>query len=199
MLLSASQVKFRYGISRMTLYRWERRGLLRALRTPGGKKRWRSEDIERLLGMEVEAREPRTVLYVRVSTKKQAAYLRDQRRRLEAYARARGWRYEVIEEIASGVNERRRGLRRLMNMARRGEVARVVVEYRDRLARFGFEYLRAFFESHGAEVVVLGGPETGDVQREMAEDLVAVVTLMAARIYGSRGGRSRARDGAGTD
>ncbi len=84
--------------------------------------------------------------YARVSTKKQEAFLRNQIARLEAFARERGWEYEVIAEVASGVNENRRGLVKLLNRAKNGELERVVVEYEDRLARFGLGYIRRFLE-----------------------------------------------------
>ena len=89
---------------------------------------------------------PDTILYARVSTKKQKEYLENQIKRLQEYAKSRNWKFEVISEIASGVNENRRGLRKLLNKVKRGEVKRVVVEYPDRLARFGFEYLKFFLE-----------------------------------------------------
>jgi len=70
--------------------------------------------------------------------KKQEDYLKNQIRRLEEFAKSRGWSYGVISEIASGVNENRRGLKKLLNEVRRGKVEKVIVEHPDRLARFGF-------------------------------------------------------------
>ncbi len=199
-LLTPLQVHRLYGIHQNTLLKWERHGLIRPLRTPGGRRRYRREDVEALLGLE-EARRlaPQVVLYARVSTRKQEAYLQNQIARLEAWAKERGLRYEVVAEVASGVNERRRGLAKVLNRVKRGEVEAVVVEYEDRLARFGLEYLKAYLEAFGARLVVLNGevdqehPE--DLQRELAEDLVAIVSSFAARAYGKRGSVSRMRAG----
>lgn len=199
-LLTPLQVHRLYGIHQNTLLKWERHGLIRPLRTPGGRRRYRREDVEALLGLE-EARRlaPQVVLYARVSTRKQEAYLQNQIARLEAWAKERGLRYEVVAEVASGVNERRRGLAKVLNRVKRGEVEAVVVEYEDRLARFGLEYLKAYLEAFGARLVVLNGevdqehPE--DLQRELAEDLVAIVSSFAARVYGKRGSVSRMRAG----
>ena len=105
---------------------YEKKGLLKSLKTPGGIRRYRVEDIERLLGM-LEDKQERvrgTILYARVSTRKQQPYLENQVRRLEEYAKSRGWEYKIVKEIASGVNENRRGLRKLLNMVKRGEVER---------------------------------------------------------------------------
>ena len=76
----------------------------------------------------------------------------------------------------------------MLNRARRGELDRVVVEYEDRLARFGLGYLRAFLQALGVELVVLNGKERKELKEELAEDLVAIVASFAAQIYGKRGG-----------
>jgi len=190
MLLSIQKVKETYNISRSTLINWEKEGLITPIRTPKGRRRYKKEDIEKLLGMIEEKSKPKVILYARVSTKKQEEYLKNQIRRLEEYANLQGWQYEVISEIASGVNENRRGLLKLLNKIKRGEVQKVVIEYPDRLARFGFEYLKFFMESFGVELIVLNGKENEqDVNKELAEDLIAIVTSFAARIYGQRGGK----------
>jgi putative resolvase len=188
-LLSVKECKEIYGLSRIALINYERKGLLKPLRTPGGIRRYRVEDIERLLGM-LEDKQERirgTILYARVSTRKQQPYLENQVRRLEEYAKSRGWEYKIVKEIASGVNENRRGLQKILNMVKRGDVERVVIEYPDRLARFGFNYLKEFFEGFGVELVVINGRE-GEKERfqELMEDLVAIVSSFAARIYGQR-------------
>ncbi|WP_234949280.1 IS607 family transposase, partial [Thermoanaerobacter uzonensis] len=102
-------------MSRITLINWEKEGLITPVRTPKGRRRYKKEDIEKLLGMLEEELKPKVVLYARVSTKKQEEYLKNQIRRLEEYANFQGWQYEVISEIASGVNENRRGLLKLLN------------------------------------------------------------------------------------
>ena len=195
MLLSIQKVKETYNISRSTLINWEKEGLITPIRTPKGRRRYKKEDIEKLLGMIEEKSKPKVILYARVSTKKQEEYLKNQIRRLEEYANLQGWQYEVISEIASGVNENRRGLLKLLNKIKRGEVQKVVIEYPDRLARFGFEYLKFFMESFGVELIVLNGEENEkDVNKELAEDLIAIVTSFAARIYGQRGGKKHANN-----
>jgi len=84
-LLSVKECKGIYGLSRMALINYEKKGLLKSLKTPGGIRRYRVEDIERLLGM-LEDKQERvrgTILYARVSTRKQQPYLENQVRRLE--------------------------------------------------------------------------------------------------------------------
>ena len=93
----------------------------------------------------VERRPAGVAIYARVSAKKQqdAGNLNRQRERLLSYCAANKLEVvDVIEDVASGVNENRKGLKKLFELARRGEIDAVVVEYKDRLARFGFEYLK---------------------------------------------------------
>lgn len=118
MLLSVQKVKEIYSICRRTLINWEKEGLITPLRTPKGRRRYKKEDIEKLLGMIKEKPKPTVVLYARVSTKNQI-------RRLEEYAKSQGWQYEVISEIASKVDENRRGLLKLLNRIKRGEVTKL--------------------------------------------------------------------------
>ena len=95
---------------------------------------------------------------------------------------------EVVEvtDVGSGMNASRRGLWNLIEMARRRQVDAVVVAYKDRLARFGYEYLEALFRAYGVKVAVAFQEEPKDYVQELVEDLVAVVTSFAARIYGKR-------------
>jgi putative resolvase len=191
-LLTVKKCNEIYGLSRMTLINYEKKGLIKPLRTPGGVRRYKVEDIEKLLGMlENKQQELETnLLYARVSTKKQVEYLENQVKRLEEYAKSNSWNYEVIKEIASGVNENRRGLQKLLNKVERGEVKRVIVEYPDRLARFGFNYLKEFLTAFGVELIVINGKEKERTQ-ELAEDLVAIVTSFATKIYGQRGSKKK--------
>ncbi|WP_029523648.1 IS607 family transposase [Persephonella sp. KM09-Lau-8] len=194
-LLTIKNIKEVYGISRTTLINWEKKGLLSPIRTPGGQRRYRREDIEKILQLtDKEENEPKadTVIYARVSTKKQEEYLKNQIKRLEKFAKENGYKYEIISEIASGVNEKRRGLRKLLNKIKRGEVKTVIIEYPDRLARFGYEYLKFFMETFGVKLIVVNGKEeTEDLNKELAEDLIAIVTSFSARIYGARGGKKK--------
>ncbi len=193
-LLSAQKIRNLYGIHRNTLLKWEAEGLLKPVKTPGGQRRYKKTDIEKLLGLFEEGivSEPRVILYARVSTKKQEKYLQNQIERLKFYAEREKWNYEIISEIASGVNENRKGLRKLLNQVKQGKVEKVVIEYPDRLARFGYEYLKFFFESFGVELIVINGKQDEeDRVKELAEDLIAIVTSFAAKVYGSRGGRRK--------
>jgi len=195
MLVTIKYIQEQYRLSRSTLINWEQQGLLRPYKTPKGVRRYKKEDIEALMGMVEEKPKPSVVGYVRVSTLKQKQYLDNQVKRLEEYCKSRGYTdYRIISEIASGINENRRGLRTLLNRVRRGEINKLVIESKDRLARFGYEYLRAYFSAFGVEIEIINNISPDDVQKELAEDLIAIVSSFAARLYGTTGGKGDAKE-----
>lgn len=187
MLLTTKQVRENYNISRLTLLNWEKEGLIHPLKTPKGVRRYLKNDLERLLGGKTsEDFLKKVILYARVSTKKQEAYLKNQIQRLEQQAKRLNEPYEIISEIASGVNENRRGLKKLLNQIKEGRVKKVIIEYPDRLARFGYEYLKFILDTYGVELEIIHPKEMGELQKELAEDLIAIVSSFAARIYDHR-------------
>ena len=95
---------------------------------------------------------------------------------------------EIIEDVASGVNEKRRGLKKLFKLVREGKAENVIVEYEDRLARFGIEYIKEFFEEHGVNLIVVEEREKSP-EEELVEDLISIVVSFAGRIYGKRGAK----------
>ena len=135
----------------------------------------------------VSARE-RTVLYARVSSSDQKDDCIRQADRLRTLAAGRGWtNVEVVTEIGSGLNGHRKHLIRLLADP---AVRRIVVEHRDRLARFGVEYIEAALKAQGREVVFA---EEGEQKLDIVQDFIDVVTSMCARIYGQRAAKNRAK------
>lgn len=197
--LTIGEVAKRLGKSTGTIRRWEKEGLIKGTRTPKGHRMFPESEVRRLLGIETTARQPshppRVALYARVSTRKQkdAGNLDRQGNRLQQYARDHGYQIILdIRDLGSGLNENRRGLKRLLTAIHHQELDRVIIEYKDRLARFGYTYLEELAQGHGVIVeVVEEVPEKG-LQDELVEDLIAIVTSLAARLYGQRSKRFQA-------
>lgn len=192
-LYSTGQAARFLGVSVRTVYRLEKAGRLTAVRLPSGRRRFREQDLRSVLGRSVLGRKAagaeRAAIYARVSSGKQAeaGNLERQRERLEQAAAARGLQVaHVITEQASGLNERRRGLRRLFRLAEAGEIDVVLVEFRDRLARFGGGYITEALRAYGVRVEVLEGPVATDAAQELVQDMLAIEAVFAARLYGSR-------------
>ena len=130
----------------------------------------------------------KVVVYARVSSADQKDDLERQKNRLIEFARSQG--YEdviVLEDVASGLNEKRRGLGKLFDLVANGEVEVVFITYKDRLTRFGFSYIERFFSSHGVSIHVVNG----EANKELVEDLIAIVTSFAGRLYGMRSHKKR--------
>ncbi len=187
-LLRLSEACRRLGIHPNTLRKWEKQGKIRVVRTPGGRRRIPESEVERLLGMAGAGVGRRAVVYARVSShdQKQRGDLERQKQALLEYARTRGYEVvAVLEDVASGLNEDRKSLSRLFDMVDRREVDVVVVGFRDRLTRFGFKYLERYFASHGVRIEVVEGEEPKEAYQELVEDLIALVTSFAGKLYGT--------------
>ena len=184
----------RLSVHPQTLRAWDRQGKLKAIRLPSGQRRYRQADLETWMGSSSQTHQYQPVvgIYARVSTKKQAdaGNLERQRQRLMEYAARQG--YQVVLEAmdtASGLNPRRRGLRKMIQAAEQKQIQLLLIEYPDRLARFGYEYLVDLFRVLGVNVIVTSTQEPEDANTELGKDLLAIVTSFSARLYGARGGR----------
>ena len=183
----------RYGISRATLAQRTKTGRVRAVRLGSGPNaafRYRVSDLRCIFGEEREHEKERTtILYARVSSSKQkeAGDLERQIEALRAHITDDGTR---VEDVASGLNFRRKGLLRLLERVEAGDVARVVVTYKDRLARFATDLLERTFRAHGTTLDVVSrhrDEERSDgEQRELGDDLLAVCNHFVAKNNGRR-------------
>ena len=131
--------------------------------------------------------EARCAVYARVSSGDQREDLDPQVGRVVAWATEQGHRPdEVVKEIGSGLNGDRSGLRRLVADH---TVGTIVVEHRDRLTRFGFEYVEAALAGRGARILVM---DEGELEDDLVRDATEVMTSLCARLYGKRSARRRA-------
>jgi len=178
-IMKLSEWARQQGISYLTAWRWFRSGKLPvpARQLPSG-----------TIVVDIPPSQGRTVLYARVSSHDQREDLERQAKKLREYAEQQGWAdAEVVAEIGSGLNGKRK---KLLKLLRSPSVGRIVVEHRDRLARFGFEMVEAALASSGKQVVVV---EDGEVTDDLVRDLLEILTSACGRLYGRRSARHRAR------
>jgi len=166
----------------MTVLRWIKASKLKAYRI-GKEYRVPESEVRRIL----ESKLPdKVVIYARVSSRDQKEGLERQVEYLKNYCSSRGYQVaKIITDISSGLNESRNGLKQLFKLVEGGEVTKVIVTYRDKLTRFGFKYLRQYFNSHGVEIEVIFDDEEKP-EKELVEDLLAIVTSFAGKLYGMR-------------
>jgi excisionase family DNA binding protein len=176
------------GVSRVTVIKWIKTGRIVAYSVHG---KWRIpySEVERLLRGVQRVR--RVAIYARVTSNTQRNDLERQVESLKLWVSKNfpSAEYVVVTDIASGLNEDRRGLRRLIEMAKRKEVQAIVIAHRDRLTRFGFEYLKTLFKILGVDVYVAFQEEPKDYVQELVEDFIEIATSFASRIYGKRSKR----------
>ena len=169
------------GVRYETAWKWFKTGILPvpAVQLPTGT----------ILVMPPSPPAPRPVaLYARVSSHDQKADLERQKARLVTFATEHGHPVgKVVAEIGSGLHGHRD---RLLSLLQDPGIGGIVVEHRDRLARFGSEYLEAALSASGRRLIVV---EEGETQDDLVQDMVDVLTSFCARLYGKRSARNRAR------
>jgi len=175
------------GVHIRTLQKWDNAGKIRCVRTVGGKRRVPESEIKRILGMHEERK---VVGYARVSSHAQNDDLERQIEAINHYAEEHGWSVEILKDIGSSLNEDRKGFQKLLEMVMKREVSKVIVAYPDRLTRFGFKTLQQFLQGYGAEIVVINQEEKTP-REELVEDLIAIISSLAGKLYGKRSNKYR--------
>lgn len=183
-LISIGEVADLKAVSVDTVRRWEREGKIKSFRTNGGHRRYRLDDF-------VEQKIGKTIAYTRVSSHDQKADLDRQDAVLSGYCLSNGWDFEVIRDLGSGMNYRKKGLSKLLNALLDGDIARLVITHKDRLLRFGSELVFAICEYHGVEVIILNKKEDSSFEEDLASDVLEIITVFSARLYGSRSNKNK--------
>jgi len=190
--LSPRKACERLGISFITLKRWIYSGKIRAVKTPTGRWMIPESEVEKIVSGKKEFREIRAIIYARVSSSDKKKDLEKQIEYLVQYCSAKEYRVvDILSDVASGLKTNRRGLTKLFEYVINRQVDAIVVTYKDRLTRFGFEYLEYFFKQYGVHVEVVYGEEAKDAYQELIEDLLAIVTSFAGKLYGMRSRKKR--------
>ncbi len=175
--MKLSEYARQVGVTYKTAYQWWQAGQLDAYQRPTGT----------IIVRESQTAATGAALYARVSSAEQKDDVTRQLQRLRDYAAARGYQVVAeVTEVASGLNDERPKLKKLLTDTRVGVL---VVEHKNRLTRFGYGYITTLLEHEGRRVEAIYPSDTSD---DLVDDLVAVITSMAARLYGRRNAKRRA-------
>ena len=189
--VTSGEASRRLGVTLNTLRTWGNNGTISYIRGPSDFSHRRYNVDEYISNKEKSAEEktieePKGYIYCRVSSKKQEG---DLQRQID-YVVQKYPDYIVVRDIGSGLNFKRKGFRKILDAALRGMVKELVVAHRDRLCRFGFDLLEEIFlQASDAEITVLDKNETSP-SAELAEDIIAIITVFSARFHGLRKYRS---------
>ncbi len=189
-LLSIGDAAKLKGVSISTLRRWDAQGVLTPIRTEGGQRRYLFSQVSpHAVSPAGEAL--RTIAYARVSSHDQKDDLECQKKVLEMYCASRGWEFEVVSDLGSGMNYQKKGLRCLLDHIIEGKVSRLVITHKDRLLRFGAELVFAICEAKSVEVIILNKGEDTTFEEDLAKDVLEIITVFSARLYGARSRKSQ--------
>jgi len=172
------QLSKKIGVTRETLRKWETEGKIKAIKTQGGHRRYTLPSF----GKDNEpVQQTRCIIYARVSSHKQQG---DLERQID-FIKKQYPTYEVISDIGSGINFKRKGLLSILDISLQGSLKEVVVAHKDRLCRFGYEIFEHVFRQNGALLTILEDTTT-DPTEDLSTDLMSIVTVFTARYYGKR-------------
>ena len=178
------------GVSAQTLRNWDKNGKLHPHHTTASGYRYYSqEQLNEVLHIKPK-NERITIGYCRVSSKKQKDDLERQVENVRTYLLAQGQPFEIIRDIGSGINYKKKGLQELIKRISENKVEKVVILYKDRLLRFGFELVEYLALLHHCEIEVIDNTEKTQ-QQELVEDLVQIITVFSCKLQGKRAHRAK--------
>ena len=188
-LVNISEAARILGVTTTTLRNRDKKGLLKPDELTKGKaRRYRVESLRNINRNIIFTKDDlKTIAYARVSSHDQKQDLNRQVQLLELYCTKHGYKYEVLQDIGSGMNYYKKGLTRLIDLILDNQVQRLILTHKDRLLRFGAELVFSICEAKNVEVIIINqGEEPPSFEEELAKDVLEIITVFSARLYGSR-------------
>ncbi|MDR2407145.1 MAG: IS607 family transposase [Bacteroidales bacterium] len=188
-LISITKAKKMLGVTAQTLRNWDRSGKLKPVVIGNYGNRY--YDISQIDNLSGATKKDKLVLgYCRVSSQKQKADLERQIENVRSYLCAKGYKFEIITDIGSGINYNKNGLHTLIDKINDGIVSKIIVLYKDRLLRFGFELIEYFAKINNCEIEIIDHTKRTEEQ-ELVEDLVQIITVFSCKLQGKRSKKTK--------
>lgn len=190
-LYSISKTADILGVSQKTLRVWDKQNKLIPVLTSGGHRRYKESDINAFIGIDPISNDNKKicVIYARVSSQKQktSGDLDRQSQRLSEYCAKHNLYVEhIIKDVGSGLNDKRIGFNQLTNLVITGKVNKVIVEHKDRLTRFQFNFIKKIFKTFGVDIIVIDDKdEISDIE-ELTRDMMSLLACFSVKYYGKR-------------
>lgn len=188
-LMSIGKFAKKVGVNVVTLRRMDESGELKPYHVSSGGTRYYSTEQLKFFGKN-EDKQKLVIGYCRVSTPNQKDDLENQVNNVKSYMIAKGYQFEIITDIGSGINYKKKGLKKLIEKISNREVSRVVILYKDRLIRFGYELIEYLCEINHVELEVIDHSEKSK-EEELTDDLIQIITVFANRLYGQRSKKTK--------
>jgi len=190
--MKIAEIAKKLNKSKMTIWNYMNAGKLRYYQdVPRGNRYMVWNEVLEDLGLTVKQKDKITVAYCRVSTVAQKQDLEYQKQLLEGYCTSRGYQFIVIQDIGSGINYNKQGLKKLIQLIHENRINRIVLTYKDRLLRFGNEILFEFCQCNNIEIEIINQTQEHSKENELVDDVLQIITVFAARLYGSRSHKNK--------
>ena len=185
------------GVHQRTLMNWDRKGLIDVIRTPGNKRlynvkkyleknKFKCDNSNLVKGCDFiidEINEKIDICYIRVSTYGQ----KDDLERQKQYMIEQFPNLKIIEDVGSGINFKRKGLLKIIQLAIDGKLNKLIVAHKDRLARFGYELIDFIIKEYSnGEIIILNKEEDLEPEEEMVKDVLQIMNVFTAKMNGLR-------------
>ena len=178
------------GVSAQTLRNWDKSGKLHPHHTStNGYRYYSHEQLGQVMNIKTNV-DKKVIGYCRVSSNKQKDDLKRQIENMEMYLTSQGKPFEIISDIGSGINYKKKGLKELIKLITQNKVEKVVVLYKDRLVGFGFELIEYLASLYNCEIEIVDNTEKSE-QQELVEDLIQIITVFSCRLQGKRANKTR--------
>ena len=188
-LISIGKFAKMVGITPTTLRRMHETGERMPCHiSKGGTRYYSTEQLDKFLNHNKS--EKKVVGYCRVSTSAQKDDLRKQVENVKTYMYEKGYPFEIIEDIGSGINYKKKGLKELLSKINHHEISKLVILYKDRLVRFGYDMMEYLCQINGVELEVIDNTEYSREQ-ELTDDLIQIMTVFGNRLYGQRSKKTK--------
>ena len=169
-----------FGVSTSTLRRWDKQNKIKTIKTPSNYRRYDISSVKQTKNKNSIVMSKKKMCYCRVSSKKQM----DDLERQKDYLKSKYPNHEIISDIGSGINWKRKGLLSILEQSNNGLIEEVVVAHKDRLARFAFELIQWLLEKNGCKLVVLNEPISEE--EKLTDDILSIIHIFSCRKMGMR-------------
>jgi len=174
------------GRSIETLRSWDKQGkLIPSYRSEGGHRMYSEEQLNEVLQI-VKPKERFNLGYIRVSAKHQNSDLERQRDLMELFLMKQGKEFQIISDIGSGINYKKKGLKELLRLVSTNQIDTLYISYKDRLVHFGYELIEEVCELHGVKIIIINKSNEQTDEEELVDDILNIIHVFSCRLNGKR-------------
>lgn len=195
-ILTISEASQFLDASISSLRRWDEVGVLKPIKTAGKHRRYLYSDLVNFInnkGFIVDKiNESKIVIaYARVSSSDQKDDLDRQVEKLKGYCESKNYDYRVIKDLGSGLNYNKKGLKQLINLICNKKIDRIVLTYKDRLIRYGYEIILEICKINNVTIDIIEDNLAKTYEQELVEDVLSIITVFSSKLYGSRSSKKK--------